>query len=124
MFDGPQIERSATMMFQALAPGGKAFVISEASTFFRYPQLRGKYDAQLSSGQPWPGFVKGVRELLPGEAEHVPDQVHFLTPQVLTRVFGSAGFVVEWSDFYQRNVGGEGPWYKRRRSVGLIARKP
>lgn len=124
MFDGPQVERSADMLFRALAPGGKAFVISEASTFFRYPQLREKYDAQLSSGQVWPGFVTGVRELLPEEAEHVPDQVHFLTPRVLTQVFSEAGFVVEWCDFYQRNEGGEGAWYNRRRSVGLVARKP
>lgn len=124
MFDGPQIERSAAMMFQALAPGGKAFVISEASTFFRYPQLREKYDAQLKSGRPWPGFVTGVRALLPEEAEHVPDQVHFLTPEDLSLVFLNAGFVVEWCEFYQRNVGGEGPWYQRRRSVGLVARKP
>lgn len=123
MFDGPQIERSATLMFESLAAGGKAFVISEASTFFRYPQLREKYEQQLSSGQHWPGFVTGVRELLPEEAEHVPDQVHFLTPDVLTSVFKDAGFVVEWCDFYQRNTGGDGPWYQRRRSVGLIARK-
>ncbi len=123
MFDGPQIERSAAMMFESLAPGGKAFVISEASTFFRYPQLREKYEQQRQSGQQWPGFVTGVRELLREEAEHVPDQVHFLTPEDLTLVFMNAGFVVEWCEFYQRNVGGQGPWHQRRRSVGLIACK-
>jgi SAM-dependent methyltransferase len=124
MFDGPQIERSAATMFRALRPGGKAFIISEASTFFRYPQLRAKYEEQRQRGNRWPGFVTGVRQLIPEEAEHVPDQVHFLTPDVLTRVFRNAGFVVEWSDFYQRPTAHDGPWYQRRRSVGLIARKP
>lgn len=124
MFDGPQIERSAATMFRTLLPGGKAFVISEASTFFRYPQLRAKYEEQRQRGDRWPGFVTGVRDLIPEEAEHVPEQVHFLTPDVLTRVFQDAGFVIEWSDFYQRPTAHDGPWYQRRRSVGLVARKP
>jgi SAM-dependent methyltransferase len=124
MFDGPQIERAAAAMFRLLAPGGKAFVITEASKFLRYPRLREKYEEQLQRGERWPGFVTGVRQLIPDEAEHAPDQVHFLTPDVLTLTFLNAGFVVERCAFFQRSVGQEGPSDKRRRSVGLIARKP
>lgn len=124
LFNGPQIERSAAAMFRSLARGGKAFVITESSTFHKFPQLREKYQEQLDRGERWPGFVADVRRLLPDAGDHVPDQVHFLTPDVLATTFEEAGFVVERCEFYQRPVGRRGPSARSRRSVGLIARKP
>ncbi len=119
-FDGPQVLRSIETLSRWLQPGGKAFVICDASLFLKQPPLRAAFEAQLASGQEWPGFVQGVHQLLPERADQIPDQLHYLDPDLLARVFEQAGFAVERAELFTRDCGEEGP---PRRCTGVIARK-
>ena len=111
LFDGPQVERSAAALYRWLVPGGRVFVISAASRFLRFPELRRRFEERLKAGIPWPGFEPDVRELISGETDQLPEQVHYLSPKVLAHVFRQAGFRIEKCGFYQnpqqplRNVG-------------------
>ena len=122
-FDGPQVERSVSILCDWLTPGGKVFVVVEASIFLNQPVLRQKYESQLAAGERWPGFVGNVKSLLPQRAEFVPDRLHYLSPEILTRAFSDGGFAVELADVFQRAEEPGNPDTGFRESVGLIARK-
>eukprot|EP00913_Durusdinium_trenchii_P008928 g8394.t1 len=123
-FDGAQVERSVERLYEWLIPGGRAFVVVEASIFLNRPPLRERYESQRAAGARWPGFVDNVKTLLPRRAKFVPDQLHYLDPDVLGRAFREAGFVVESAHHFHRNVDPGDPEAGVRESVGLIARKP
>lgn len=119
-FDGPQLLRSIETLHRWLQPGGCAFVVCDASLFLKQPPLRAAYEAQLAAGQEWPGFVRGVHQLLPERADQIPDQLHYLDPDTLARAFEQAGFAIERAELFVRDCGEQGP---PRRCTGVIARK-
>lgn len=123
-FDGAQVESAARRMHEWLTPGGKAFVVVESSIFLDHPPLRDRYTTQRAAGARWPGFVKNVKELLPRRAKFVPDQLHYLDTQVLSRTFREAGFVVEQARPFHRRLDSQSTVAGTRESIGLIARKP
>jgi hypothetical protein len=123
-FDGQQVMRSVARLYDWLATGGKVFVVVEASLFLDKPPLRKLYENRKESGAMWPGFVNNVKELLPKRAEFLPDQLHYLDPDVLTRAFVEGGFQVEYADHFERADDPGDPNSPVRRSVGFIARKP
>jgi SAM-dependent methyltransferase len=119
-FDGPQVLRSIETLYRWLVSGGRAFVVCDASLFLMQPPLRAAYEAQLAAGQEWPGFVRGVHQLLPERAGQIPDQLHYLDPDTLARAFERAGFAIERAELFVRDCGEQGP---PRRCTGVIARK-
>ncbi|GAB4139795.1 MAG: hypothetical protein Tsb009_08930 [Planctomycetaceae bacterium] len=123
-FSGPQVERALDTLYKWLIPGGKAFVVVEASLFLDKPPLRAQYELQLEAGFNWPGFVENVKELLPKRAAFVPDQLHYLSPERLSRAFQEAGFVVETAHTFRREDVSGTKHDEPRESVGVIARKP
>jgi len=123
-FDGPTVERSISRLHDWLATGGKAFVVVESSRFLERPILRRTYEKQKAAGQRWPGFVRGVKRLLPKLAHLVPDQLHYLDPDILSRAFEEQGFIVEAAKHFNRVEDPSDPENAVRQSVGLIARKP
>lgn len=123
-FDGSQVERSVAKLFDWLIPGGKAFVVVEASIFMNHPPLRERYESQRVAGARWPGFVNNVKSLLPRRAKFVPDQLHYLDTEVLRRSFREGGFTIETAHHFHRQVDPQDPAAGVRESVGLIARKP
>lgn len=122
-FDGPAVERAAARLFELLSTGGKVFVVVEGSLFLDCPPLRRLYEEQLAAGARWPGFVSGVKKLLPQRAGFVPDQLHYLDPDILSRTFREAGFEVETARLFSRPEDPTQPDAMIRESVGLIARR-
>ena len=122
-FSGDEMDRSILSLFNWLIPGGKVFVVVEASLFLNKPPLREQYELQLEAGARWPGFVGNVRELLPKRASFVPDKLHYLSPDILTRAFTEGGFTVETAHrFHRDEMQGEDE-NEPRESIGLIATK-
>ena len=126
-FSGPEVERSAATVAGWLRPGGRVFVVCESSLFLEDARLRRVFQQQRSRGERWPGFVRGVHDLLPHRAHFVPDQLHYLDPPTLREVFESRGFEIETAGHFRRNVpepGARGSGGHRVRTcVKLIARR-
>ena len=122
-FDGPTIERAAEKLRSWLAPGGKAFVVSEtpflktALTFFP------TYQARLKAGDPWPGMVDNVGAHDPKREGTLPRRMHLLDETILRRVFSHAGFAIERLQLFARPDFPADLQLDGRESVGLIARK-
>jgi SAM-dependent methyltransferase len=122
-FDGPQVEKAVRTLKRWLTPGGKAFVVVEASLFLDFPQLKAVYEERRARKARWPGFVTGVHKLIPARAGFLPDQIHYLDRQVLSRAFRDEGFVIEQVGLFQRSEDPADPDARIRESVGLIARR-
>ncbi len=122
-FDGPQIERSAALLFAVLEDGGKVFATVDSSVFLDEPPLRREYEKRTQAGERWPGYFANVGEIHPHRGPMMPDAVHCLSPDILSRSFSDAGFVIERADEFTREFS-DGNAARSRSTVALIARKP
>lgn len=123
-FDGPALEYSARILFQWLASGGKVFIVAETPYLKNFQTFIPTYEARKAAGNPWPGFIDDVMAIAPERGASLPPKMHLLDPEVLTRVFREAGFVVEKAETFARPEFPEDIQLDGRESVGLIARKP
>lgn len=123
-FDGPAIERSARKLFEWLAAGGKAFIVSETPYLKNFQSFIPIYEKRKRSGDPWPGFVADVMAIAPERGKSLPPRIHFLDPDVLRRIFSQAGFAIEKVGTMPRPDFPEDLRLDGRESVGLIVRKP
>jgi hypothetical protein len=123
-FSGPALEKAALKMFEWLAQGGKVFIVAETPYLKNFQSFIPTYEARKAAGDPWPGFIEDVMAIAPERGASLPPKMHFLDPEVLTRVFTKAGFVVEKAATFARPEFPEDIQLDGRESVGLIARKP
>lgn len=123
-FDGPAIESAARILFRWLASGGKVFIVAETPYLKNFRTFIPIYEARKAAKNPWPGFVDDVMAIAPERGASLPPTIHFLDPEVLTRVFTEAGFVVEKAETIARPDFPEDLQFDGRESVGMIARKP
>jgi SAM-dependent methyltransferase len=125
-FFSPEVlERSAEVLFRALAPGGKAFLTASSPYIKFLSEFTRLYEEEKAAGSRYPGWMGNVKNFLsPQQSENLPPSMHFLDPEVLSKVFGAAGFVIETAKFYYREDCTEGMYLDGRENVGLIALKP
>lgn len=122
-FDGPTIERSVEKLNDWLRPGGTVFVVVESSVFLEVPRLRRLYESRRRRGQPWPGFVRNLKQYVPERADRLPDQIHYLDEDELSRCFVAGGFQLERIGRFLRSDNPDDPQAFSRESIGLIAAK-
>jgi hypothetical protein len=121
---GPEIERGAATLYDWIVPGGKVFIVCGtpyAGNLGSFPTV---YEERKRSGLPWPGMVDDLSVFSTHPSlEQLPQSLHLLDDEVLTRTFRAAGFVIEKIEMYNRaNL----PSYLRfdgRENVGMVARK-
>lgn len=121
---GPNLERSARILFDWLASGGRVFIVAETPYLKNFQAFIPTYEARRAAGDPWPGFVDDVMAIAPERGASLPPKMHFLDPEVLTRVFTAAGFIVEKAETFARPEFPEDIQLDGRESVGMVARKP
>jgi hypothetical protein len=123
-FDGPAIERAAASLFLWLKPGGKVFVVAETPYLRNFRTFIPIYEERKKAGDPWPGYVSDVMAIAPERGKSLPPRIHFLDPEVLSRVFSAAGFRIEKAATIPRPDFPSDLQWDGRESVGLIAVKP
>lgn len=116
------IELTVRKMFDWLAPGGRAFLVTDTPFVGPWWQQAPEYERRKREGCPWPGFVANYRQLLPATADPAshPSFIHPLDPDILDRVTRAAGFEVLEASFLK----GSGARATGREHAGVIARKP
>lgn len=122
-FDPATLEASAELLFDLLVPGGKAFLTAETPYLGNWRPFHDVYEKRRAEGVEWPGFVEEVPRYCTTRAAHLPATMHLLDPEVLTRTFVRAGFVVEEAKTFARPEFPPDLQFDGRESVGLIARK-
>lgn len=122
-FSPEVIEESVRTLFRWLAPGGKAFIVTETPYVRTLKSFIPVYEQRRKDGALWPGLVN-VAEVDPALCAALPERMNLLDPDVLTRVFRQAGFKVEKVGTMARTDFPERLQLDGRESVGIIGVKP
>jgi hypothetical protein len=122
-FTGERIESSAKKLHTWLARRGKVFVVAETPYLRNFQSFIPLYEKRVKEGHFWPGFIDDVMQVAPERGQFLPKQMHFLDPNVLTRIFGSNGFDIEACYTISRHDFPEDIQLDGRESVGIVAVK-
>jgi SAM-dependent methyltransferase len=120
-----EIRDSLAEAFRLLAPGGHLFVTAE-TPYFKISMESGfvaEYEQRIRDGVEWPGLNENVHRLYPNIKSGLPEFMHYMDPETLSREARLAGFQVQASHTFPRpkfrdDIRGDG-----RESVGLHAMK-
>lgn len=122
-FDPPTLQAAAQILFRWLVPGGPLFLTAETPYLGNWSSFHSVYERRKAEGEPWPGFIDDVPQYCSNRAANLPLTMHLLDPEVLTRTFEQAGFLVEEAYTFARPEFPPDLQFDGRESVGLIARK-
>lgn len=123
-FSGADLRQALSRLFQALHTGGKLFAVVEQSIFPDHPMFEAIYRQRLSQNMLWPGFITGIKKLVPKRVTRIPNQLHLLDEDVLSRELTRAGFEIDRLEKFDRVVELNSFDSEIRPSVGVIARVP
>lgn len=122
---GKELIRGVELLFRILRPGGRVFTVSGTPYAANIQEFIPIYEANKRNGAEWPGEAYGLRKLCAHPSvQDLPDFLHLLDDQVLTRVFEHAGFVAVEAEMYKRAGLPDYLRWDGRENVGLIVRKP
>jgi SAM-dependent methyltransferase len=123
-FTPQKLEEAAKSAYSLLKPNGKIYVVAASPYLKFWSFLIPDYEMRKKNGDLYPGFIDDVTKYTNRPLKFTQKEIHFLDPDVLTRVFTQAGFIVTKCEFYDRP---DYPNYMRldgRETVGMIAQKP
>lgn len=122
---GPDIVRAIDLLFAMLRPNGMVYTVSGTPYARNIREFIPVYEENRQRGLDWPGEAYGLHALCsdPTIAD-LPDFLHLLDEEVLTRAFENGGFVVTEVRMYKRAGLPDYLSWDGRENLGLIARKP
>jgi SAM-dependent methyltransferase len=122
-FEPPKLERAAEHIYKYLKKGGKAYIVATTPYIKNWAGYIPVYERKKASGDPYPGYFTNVGDYNKTSSKNLPNAMHFLDPEVLTKVFTKAGFKIEIATLLDRKDFPENMRLDGRESVGLIAVK-
>lgn len=94
-----ELELSLNKIFNWIKPGGKFFFVS-GSLYGTFQKFLPTYQKRKAEGHMWPGFIEDVPLYSPGRVSDLPQYVHVLDEDILSRSLKKAGFLIEEMGFY------------------------
>jgi len=90
-------------MHQTLKKGGKAFLQMQSPYCGQLHAFLPEYEIRKASGLKWPGEINESSLYAAPEIRHMmADFNHVLEAGIVAEVFRSAGFSIEYADYYTR----------------------
>ncbi len=123
-FDGFRIQRMFQNAHRWLRPGGKLFVVAETPFQRTVESFIETYEKRKLGGRQWPGLVHDINAYVSNRSGAIPNMVHFLDADVLSREAVKSGFMVEQVEVFPRMDFPEHYRLDGRESVGLVASRP
>ncbi len=119
-----QIEKGIEKISNWLKPGGKVYIVVLTPQHAEYrSKVLQKYDDEWQQGNPWPGYSYGSKDILPDQAENLPEQLHVMDGRPLKRILEKNGFVIIKDDFIGMKQYGKTELRDGKEAYGLIAMK-
>lgn len=122
-FDGPTIKSGVKKVFDWLKPGGKFFLVGETPYVGGLKAFWPIYEARKAAGEQWPGYIEDFLKIDPNRGKDLPQSLHLLDAEVLSRVFKDVGFEIERVGTIPRPKFPPGLKLDGRESVGIIGKK-
>jgi SAM-dependent methyltransferase len=99
----PDIQRGLKLIYDALVPKGKIFIVSATLYTEALKNVIPIYEKRLLENHEWPGYFTDLKSLVNERyIPYTPDKLHFLHPPILKRELERVGFVVETAALYAR----------------------
>lgn len=121
---GEEVDICIGKFFNWLKEGGRMFIVAESPYLGCYASFIPKYEERKRQGDPWPGLIEDTSPFKSIRYNNIPNLLNFFDTDILKRVAGKAGFVVEKCELIDRKDFPPEIRYDGRESVGLIATKP
>ena len=125
---GEEIEAGARKIYDWLAPGGEAFVVSFTPYISHVKSFVPLYERQKENGVRWSGYINDLSRFSddPAIFNQLPNQINHIDADDLRYAFESAGFVIKEMRYFGEEEGPlpEGIRLDGRERVGMIAYKP
>lgn len=90
-----ELDLSFEKIFKWLIPGGKLFYLGGSPYMGTFQKFLPTYEKHKAEGHSWPGFIENVQSYAPERACDLPDFMHLLDKEVLSRSLLKAGFLIE-----------------------------
>ncbi|MHA1558726.1 MAG: methyltransferase domain-containing protein [Alphaproteobacteria bacterium] len=116
--------KTAQEIYNLLMKDGLTFIVCESPYLANWKNFIPIYEKHRSNGDLFPGLVDSPELYNPENLKHLPSTIHFMDPEVLSRVFKQVGFEILESTFFERRDFPKSMQYDGRESVLLIAKKP
>lgn len=110
-----------------LAPGGFVFIIADSPYLRTLTKFIPEFEKKELDGEDWPGLVNDMSLFEPDKIDNIPKMMHFMSPNVLSKVFSNCGFLVQEATYFARGEGDGFPEFLRldgREGVAFVGRKP
>lgn len=121
---GNELITGVALMYRWLRSGGAVFTISGTPYAANVKEYLPVYEAKRANGAKWPGEAYGLPDLCTHPSvRDLPQFLHLLDDDVLSRVFSAVGFVVEQVEMFERRNLPDYLAFDGRENVGLVARR-
>jgi SAM-dependent methyltransferase len=122
--DGPTFERAAHKLYDLLVPGGAVFLRAISPYHGLSVKFIPEYERRKAAGERWPGFVADRALYITDKRDlEVSDgPIHYFEPEILSRTFAEAGFLIERCESVAGTV--RKYMYDGREQCVLVARRP
>lgn len=122
---GEEIAEGFVRVARWLAPGGRFLSISGSPYAANIRGFIPVYEENVARGLAWPGECHGLRRYSDDPTiGELPDTLHLLDPDVLSRAARAAGLEVEEAHFFHRAGTPDYIALDGRENTVLVARKP
>ncbi len=124
-FKGKDIKSSLKEVYDWLEPGGELYVVCETTYLTNWRTFIPEYEKRKAEGEAYLGEITDPKNWENTWSDNLPEFVHWLDTEILTRLFEEAGFdVVEVGYINRAGQFPESLLLNGRESVGIIGRRP
>jgi 2-polyprenyl-3-methyl-5-hydroxy-6-metoxy-1,4-benzoquinol methylase len=122
---GAQLFQAVRWMYHNTKPGGHVFVQTMSPFSGHYQKYLPAYEERKQANDEWPGEISDAKNfVLPSLRDMTPNFVHVMDRDVISQLFKSIGFIVNFCEYYSRRGLPELCRLDGRENLGLIAVRP
>lgn len=121
---GEDIITGVKKIFNWLHSGGKFFIVTETPYLTELDEFIPLYEERKRANMPWPGMVEDTKKYFPQNYDELPAWINFIDKDYMQKVLEEAGFIIEESECFRREIGLNLLYKDLPNFLYIIARKP
>lgn len=95
-----EIDLALSNIYQALKPGGVAYITSPSPFRKKWEALLPIFNKQMTDNSLWPGKIDDLWSIFPHEKDRLPNTIQLIDKHSLKKGLVRAGFHIDTCDYY------------------------